>query len=165
MLCVRPGECRQLKFEYFDKFIKTLTIPGSVMKIKRNSSFRIPLTAYTDKLFDLAVQEIRFDNQKYLFPKVRTDDPLGEMRFAEPWKIHVGELAHMHGFRKSARSWMSEHEIPVEVAAKCLDHTLNLGADLFYQKSDLFEQRKVVMEQWNQAVYDNLPPSFKKFFS
>ena len=70
----------------------------------------------------------------------------------------------MHGFRKTARSWMADNGVPLEVAAKCLDHEVKSGADALYQKSDLYEQRIPVMESWNRAVFEHLPDELKKLF-
>ena len=162
MLCLRPGECLQLKFEYFDCERAVLYVPGEVMKIKRAQTFRVPLSEYAVRLMRLAQQQTTFSNQQYLFVKIHTDAPPQLGRFSEVWRSCTGGASHLHGFRKSARSWMSEHEVSFEVAAKCLDHELSLGADIFYQKSDLFDLRRPVMEAWNKAVYDNLPEQLQK---
>lgn len=162
MLCLRPGECLKLKFSYFDINERILKVPGELMKIKRKNPFRVPLTDYTVKLYLLAQSLITFKNQEYLFVKQRAPEPPQLGRFSGVWRANVGSAAHLHGFRKSARSWMSEHQVSYEVAAKCLDHDLNLGADVFYQKSDLYDLRRPVMEAWNKAVYDNLPDQLKQ---
>lgn len=170
MTCLRPGECRQLKVEYFDLEKRILSVPGEIMKVKSPYPFRIPLTDQTVKLFNLILDNNRSAIEKfgYLFPKKNSiggkEGPVASNFFSVAWSHSIKD-ANMHGFRKSARTWMAEHEISLEVAAKCLDHTLPTGADIFYQKSDLLEKRRPVMEQWNKEIYDNLPKDLKRFFN
>lgn len=164
MLCLRPGECRQLRFSYFNVATRKLEIPGEIMKTgKSRRCFAVPLTDYTIRLLDLISEETTFENQQCLFPKVRSDEPVSPPRLAVPWQETVPE-ANLHGFRKTARSWMADNGVPLEVAAKCLDHEVKSGADALYQKSDLYEQRIPVMESWNRAVFEHLPDELKKLF-
>ena len=47
----------------------------------------------------------------------------------------------------------------------CLAHKLNTGADAVYQKSDLLNQRRDVMMNYHQAIFEILPDSLKKLFN
>lgn len=168
MLCIRPGECKNLKYEYFDLQNKRLNIPGSVMKVKRAEPFSIPLTKYTIALFELIKQDQ--ENKKitsaYLF--TNQERHVGQLaalfRGNVIWTECLKGVVTLHGFRKSARSWMAEHDIPLEIAASCLDHKIHTGADSIYQLSDLFKKRIPVIEAWNQAVFDHLPKKIQDMF-
>lgn len=169
LTCLRPGECRQLKIEYFDFEKKILSVPGQIMKIKSASAFRIPVTSQIEKLY----RHILENNQEkimrfgYLFPKKNSiggaDGAVAKNYFSTAWSYAVHD-AHMHGFRKSSRTWMAEHEIPLEVAAKCLDHSVPTGADALYQKSDLLEKRRSVMEELDAEIVNHLPDELRKLF-
>lgn len=168
LLCLRPGETRQLKFSYFNLKEEILYVPGKLMKEKRQEPFRVPLA----KQVIILVKKIKSYNKEFLgdlnnkedcdflFPRKRSLTPITERDIADRLKTVAGNLSQPHGFRKTARSWMAENRIPIEVAAKCLDHTLPVGADIFYQKSDLLELKRPVMQSWADYVEYSLTHFF-----
>ncbi len=87
---------------------------------------------------------------------------MAERDIAVQFKLCAGDLAHPHGFRKTARTWFADNGVPYDVAAMCLDHKINNGADAAYQKSDMLELRRPVMEKWACEVERMLPPGFKE---
>ena len=52
-----------------------------------------------------------------------------------------------HGLRTSFRSWAAESGVPREVAEAALGHVV-AGVEGAYQRSDLLEARRTVMEDW-----------------
>lgn len=153
LTCLRPGECRKLKFSYFDILDEEIRVPGEIMKIKRREPFRIPLTK--EMLLVLkAVKRNSPEGAIYLFRCRRKDEPLQERDLSQAIKMATAGQVQAHGFRKTSRSWFAEQEVSMEVAAKCLDHSIYASeSDRFYQKSDLFKLRKPVMEKWSAAVF------------
>lgn len=97
--------------------------------------------------------------------KTTTLKPLHEREIATSIKICTNGKVHPHGFRKTARSFFADHGVHVEVAALCLAHQLNTGADAVYQKSDLLAQRRIALEEYNQAIFDVLPDDLKALFN
>lgn len=171
MTCLRPGECRQLKFDYFDLDKKILNIPGHIMKVKTQRDFRIPLSPQTVALFKNFRKFFEANNGTpsacdYMFhAKKTTLKPLYEKEISTSIKICTNGKVHPHGFRKTARSYFADHGVHVEVAALCLAHQLNTGADAVYQKSDLLAQRRIALGEYNQAIFDVLPDALKALFS
>ena len=53
--------------------------------------------------------------------------------------------------RASFRSWAADININREIAEACLAHTVK-GVEGAYQRSDLFERRRAVMQQWADYV-------------
>ena len=152
--CLRSKECCSISLKKVDYNRRIIVIPAEQMKIK-TEDFKIPLTSYMERLISF-IKEINKDSD-YLF---KSDDHTRSVFLHSIRRLIKGCHVdfNLHGFRKTARSWFAEQNIPLEIAAKCLAHTLNFtGADRFYQKSDLLE----VMEKWNKAVYDNLPDDYK----
>lgn len=158
LTCVRPGECRQLKFEYMNERDKCIEIPGNIMKVKESLPFRVPVT----KQIKILWQHIKEDNKRseYLFPRPTDKFPIVERDLAVPFSAVAGDLAHPHGFRKSARTFFAEIGVAYDVAAMCLAHRINTGADAVYQKSDMLELRRTIMERWSDEVQKRLPESF-----
>ena len=152
--CLRPGECRKLKFSYFDFNTNCIYVPGELMKVKKLTPFRVPLTPQMKQIFKRC-QANRHDDNEYLFPAASyySGKPVTEGEISTAMKMATGGTVHCHGFRKTARSWFAEQAVSAEVAAKCLDHVLSTGSDGFYQKSDLFDLRAVVMKQYSETIF------------
>ena len=54
-----------------------------------------------------------------------------------------------HGFRSTFRDWAAERtDFPREVAEMTLAHTISSKAEAVYRRSDLFQKRTALMEQW-----------------
>ena len=56
-----------------------------------------------------------------------------------------------HGLRTSFRSWAAESGVSREVAEAALGHAVK-GVEGAYQRSDLLEQRRAVMEAWGRYI-------------
>ena len=56
-----------------------------------------------------------------------------------------------HGLRTSFRSWAAESGVSREVAEAALGHVVK-GVEGAYQRSDLLEQRRAVMEAWGRYI-------------
>ena len=55
----------------------------------------------------------------------------------------------VHGFRASFRTWALEQtDAPWAAAEVALAHNLGGGEVMAYARSDLFERRRTLMEQW-----------------
>ena len=53
--------------------------------------------------------------------------------------------------RACFRSWAADINIDREIAKACLAHTVK-GVEGAYQRSDLFERRRSVMQQWADYI-------------
>lgn len=158
--CLRPGECRQLEFSWLNAGEKCLCVPGSIMKVKRAGAFRVPVTGAMRCLIKGIRQ--RAGGSKYMFERKSGGAPIAERDLSVIFSALCGGLAHPHGFRKTARSFFAEHGVALDVAAMCLDHRLNTGADAVYQKSDMLELRRAAMEEYSNAVMDAVPLAFRE---
>ena len=56
-----------------------------------------------------------------------------------------------HGLRASFRSWAAETGIPREVAEAALAHSAG-ALEQAYQRSDLLDARREVMEAWGRHI-------------
>ena len=58
-----------------------------------------------------------------------------------------------HGFRSSFRDWAAERtEVPREVCELALAHVNSDPVEAAYRRSDLFERRRELMQQWSDYV-------------
>jgi integrase len=57
-----------------------------------------------------------------------------------------------HGFRSTFRDWAAEcTSVAPEVAEAALAHTVGNKVEAAYRRSDLFEKRRVLMQQWGSS--------------
>ena len=141
----RSGEVRGATWDEIQGDI--WTIPSGRMKSGREH--RVPLS-------DRAI-EILEDTKSYahdsqlLFPSVRgkqlSDNTLSKL-FSE---LQIGGTPH--GLRSSFRDWAAEcTEYPREICEFALAHVEGSAAELAYRRTDYFERRRGLMQQWADFV-------------
>ena len=59
-----------------------------------------------------------------------------------------GRHATAHGFRSSFRDWASENGYPRDLAERGLAHTISNATEAAYHRTDLLEQRRQMMMDW-----------------
>jgi integrase len=113
------------------------------MKAKREH--RVPLC---DRAVDILDQARKLDEEG---PLVFTRDggqPIPETRLRRLLKKHR-IAAVPHGFRSSFRDWAAEEtDHPREVVEAALAHVVGNKVEAAYARSDLFERRRVLMNDW-----------------
>ena len=67
----------------------------------------------------------------------------------------LGIQAVPHGFRSSFRDWCGEMGHPRELAEAALAHVIPNKVEAAYARSDLFERRRALMEQWGEYVAES----------
>ena len=66
-------------------------------------------------------------------------------------KLQVGAVPH--GFRSSFRDWVAEQtNHPREVVEAALAHVVQNKVEAAYARSDLFERRRQLMDDWASAI-------------
>ena len=143
VLCaVRPGAARRARWEDIDLDAATWTIPAAAMK--SNRTHRVPLS-------DRAVAvlgEAGPGRTGWVFPS-----PVTGGAFADNWLrlllTALGIAATPHGFRSSFRDWAAENtDAPRAVMEAALAHAIPNATEAAYARSDLFERRRKLMQQW-----------------
>jgi integrase len=71
-------------------------------------------------------------------------------------KRMTGTDATMHGFRSTFRDWCAENDVPEILAEKSMMHQTGDAVVQAYQRSDLLEQRREVMQRWADAVFEKV---------
>ncbi len=74
------------------------------------------------------------------------------------FKKHAPEYT-IHGFRSSFSSWCADHEKNPEAREACLHHSLGGKVALSYQRSDLFELRRKLLQEWADYVTSKVRPA------
>ena len=127
------------------------TIPAARMKAKRDH--RVPLAGRVLEILHDARR--RSDGTGLVFRSPR-GKPLSDMTLSKLIK-ELGIAAVPHGFRSSFRDWAAERtNTPREVVEAALAHTVRNPTEAAYARSDLFERRRHLMDEWT-AYLDGEP--------
>ena len=152
LTAARSGETRNARWEEIDFENATWTVPGERMKAGR--AHRVPLSSHAVAVLE-AAREIA-DGGGLIFPSI-TGRELSAMTMTKLVR-ELGIEAVPHGFRSSFRDWAAEEtDHPREVIEAALAHVVRSKVEAAYRRTDLFERRRRLMENW--AAYVSREPT------
>ncbi|MXY63808.1 MAG: DUF4102 domain-containing protein [Gammaproteobacteria bacterium] len=120
----------------------TWVIPAS--RMKTGKEHRVPLSPAAMSI--LESMKPYGDETGIIFPGVRNGGRIANNMIRKA-RIAAGVGGTVHGFRSSFRDWCAETGKPRELAEAALAHIVG-GVEGAYFRSDLFDRRRVLMEQW-----------------
>ena len=140
----RSGEVRAADWAEVGWKSATWEIPAARMKARR--PHRIPLSGRAMEILGQALE--LNDGQGLIFPGMRSGKPASEMVFTVLLR-RLEIPAVPHGFRTSFRNWVAEcTATPWAVAEAALAHNVGNSIEAAYMRSDLFDQRRALMDAW-----------------
>ena len=144
LTAARGGEVRGAVWSEIDRNNGVWTIPASRMKAGREH--RVPLCGRALEVLD-AARTLGDGSSPVVFITERGKS-LDEKRMCRLLKKHK-IAAVPHGFRSSFRDWAAEQtSTPREVAEAALAHTVRNPTEAAYARSDLFDRRRRLMNDW-----------------
>jgi integrase len=151
LTAARSGEAFGARWSEIDLDAAVWTIPGERMKAGR--VHRVPLCGRAIEIVrELAIKR----TGDYVFPGRNIRGPLSSMALAMLMR-DLKVDATVHGFRSAFRDWTEEQtSTPHAVAEAALAHTVTNKVEAAYRRTDLFERRRVLMDQW-EAYCSRLP--------
>ena len=118
--------------------------------MKARRPHRVPLSARAIEILGQALELI--DGQGLIFPAARSGRPASPMTFTALLR-RLEIPAVPHGFRTSFRNWVSEcTAAPWAVGEAALAHNVGNSTEAAYMRSDLFDQRRALMDRWAAYV-------------
>ncbi|MCG3769245.1 MAG: Prophage integrase IntA [Nitrosomonadaceae bacterium] len=157
--CVRISELVQAKWEHLDFSRNTWFIPAENAKNKK--AFVVPLTDLTASWF-ASLKELAFASSFVL--------PLRERHFGREDDAHMepttmnaalNRLATLlegrcrrftpHDLRSTARSHLGQLGVPLQIAERCLNHSLG-DLPAIYDKHDYLEERRNALQLWSTKL-------------
>ncbi len=149
----RSGEMRGARWEEIDLEAGEWRIPAERMKHKRNH--RVPLSARAREI--LAEAHENTNNSEWVFPSP-AGRPLSDLALSGLLR-ELGIPAVPHGFRSSFRDWAAEStDAPHAVMEAALSRVVRNQVEAAYARSDLFERRRTLMEQWAEFLAQGTAP-------
>lgn len=149
LTAARSGEVRHARWSEIDRRTKSWTIPPERMKSRHEH--RVPLSNQALKVLTDA-QQLDSQHGALIFPAGRRGTPLSDMTFTSLLsRLAIPSVAH--GYRSSFKDWVIEQtDTPWVVGEAALAHNLGNSTEQAYARSDLFEKRRTLMEEWANYV-------------
>jgi len=138
----RTSEVLHARWQEIDFEQRIWTIPAE--RMKNRQLHRIPLT-------DAALRVFRTleGHPEWIFPSPERDGPIyNKVMFDLLRKMNRTDIT-VHGFRATFRIWTAERtSYAQEIAEMALAHKQASAVERAYQRSDLFEHRRALMQDW-----------------
>jgi integrase len=147
LTAARTGELIGARWSEVDLQAKVWTVPPERMKAKREH--RVPLSAAALAVLDKATEK-RADKEAdgFLFPGGKVGAGLSNMALLALLRRMKRDDLTAHGFRSTFRDWAAETGQPDDIAEAALAHVVGDKTVVAYQRGDLLERRRKLMDAW-----------------
>ena len=144
LTAARVSEAAPATWSEIDFEARVWTVPAD--RIKGRLEHRVPLSAAAIAVLK---QQAAIRQSDYVFPGARNGRPVSENTPNRLAKLAAGADITAHGLRSTFRDWAAERtNFPRELAEKALAHTVGHETERAYQRGDLLEKRRKLMEAW-----------------
>lgn len=143
LTAARSGETRGMKWAEVDLDARLWTIPAE--RMKGGKEHRVPLTDAA-----IALLGPHYNEDTLVFSsEAKEGKPISDMSMtAVLRRMGRGDIT-VHGFRSTFRDWAGETTgFPREVIEAALAHGIKDKAEAAYARSDLFDNRRDLMNAW-----------------
>ena len=146
LTATRSSEVTGMVWEEVDLSAATWSIPAE--RYKTGRGLRVPLSTGAVELLEKA-RALSGATTGPVFRSPRDGKPL----YGEAFRrlVKASGMGTVHGLRSSFRDWCAETGVLREVAEESLGHALK-GIEGAYRRSDLLEQRRVVLQSWGDHL-------------
>jgi integrase len=153
LTATRTSETIGAQWDEIDLEAGTWTIPAN--RIKMGREHRVPLSAPAVKILTDLREE---SGSAFVFPGRQSTKPLSNMALLTLLRRMNRDDITVHGFRSTFRDWTAEQtNYPREVAEAALSHAIEDKVEAAYRRSDLFDKRRQLMDEWAAYCYPPLP--------
>ena len=144
LTATRTNEVLGAKWDEIDFKAEAWTIPAD--RMKGGLEHRIPLSRAALAILEKLKEAKTGD---FVFPGAKPKKPLSNMAMLKLLERMKRDDLTAHGFRSTFRDWAAEQtSYPRELAEKALAHTVRDKVEAAYQRGDLFEKRRRLMNDW-----------------
>ena len=154
LTAARSGEARGATWDEIDLEARTWTIPAS--RMKAGVEHRVPLSDQAVEVLERVRSLV--DGSGFVFPSpMRPGRAMSDMALTVVLRnTGLAERATVHGFRTSFKTWtMEQTDTPWAVGEAALAHTIGNSVEAAYARSDLFERRRTLMQDWADYGMDD----------
>ncbi|WP_299721021.1 site-specific integrase [Tardiphaga sp.] len=146
----RSGEAIGARWDEIDQERKMWTVPAARMKAGREH--RVPLSGAAIDVLD-RMRALRQGD--FIFPGLKPNTPCVASGMTKLLRNGLKiEFATIHGFRSTFRDWAAEQtNTPPEIADAALAHVVQNKTSAAYLRSDLFDKRRFLMDEWARYCF------------
>jgi integrase len=160
LTATRSNEVRGARWSEFDWDKKLWTIPPE--RMKRSIEFRVPLSEQAldllKPLYDTKGRDqLLFPAAPRLGWAVRPGQPIANQTLWTTMVRVTGKTATTHGLRASFRTWCGDVGVEHEVSEACLAHGAGDAVVQAYNRAEMVERRRAVMQRWADFVSGTEP--------
>ena len=147
LTAARSGEVRGAEWTEIDTDEHVWTVPATRTKAKREH--RVPLTRHAEAVLDAARKLSNGNALVFPSPRGKRFNDMALSALLRTLEVP----AVPHGFRSTFRDWAAEEtNHPREVVEAALAHVVQNKVEAAYARSDLFERRRRLMDDWSAHV-------------
>jgi integrase len=144
LTAARTGEVRGARWSEIDLDAKVWNIPAS--RMKANRPHRVPLS---DAALSIVKAIVEIRQGDFVFPGTRANRPMSKTGLMLILQRMGRTDTTVHGLRSTFRDWAAERTgFPAEIAEGALAHLVGDAVERAYRRSDLFDRRRQMMDQW-----------------
>ena len=150
LTAVRSGEARGATWGEVDLEAGEWRVPAS--RMKGGAEHRVPLSDAAVAILDSMRAHSDGAPDSLVFPGVG-GRPINPSTLVVALRRATGATVDIHGFRSSFRTWAAERSGATrDVAEMALAHVVGGAVERSYARSDLFDQRRRLMDQWGEFL-------------
>jgi len=135
-------------WDEFDLNNRIWTVPA--IRMKGGRDHRVPLCDTAMAIMTIQRSYRRYSNSNFVFPGANTTQPMYRTTMHELLKSINGKIT-IHGFRSTFRQWVADTNRSDTAAEMALAHSLSKVVRA-YQRSDLLEERRLLMNEWDGYI-------------
>ena len=147
LTAARSGEARGATWAEVDMAQAVWTVPGE--RMKGGKPHRVPLSVPALDVLRAVLPLRDREAGDFVFPGARPGSPLSDVALAKVLHRIGRDDVTVHGMRSTFRDWAAETTgYAREVAEAALAHVNADKVEAAYRRSDLFEKRRRLMDDW-----------------
>ena len=147
LTATRAGEFTKAKWEEIDFDSAIWTIPPERRKDGKPEGFAVPLSSQALELLKRLPRR-----GAYVFQSRFTSGHVSLTYLLKALKKVFPDKT-VHGCRSTFRDWCAREGVDYVLAEKCLMHAVGGAVYQAYQRDDLVEQRRPIMQRWADTLF------------
>ena len=152
LTALRRDEAVKMKWSEVNLEERIFYVPPERRKIARDYPHRVPLSDQAVLLLK-AAQARRREGAEYVFESfVQRGAPISGDHLPVVLSRHVGRQVTVHGCRATFRMWVEDSQSDVTAAEYQMMHENPSEVVRAYQRSDLLDRRRVLMQKWADEI-------------
>lgn len=144
----RLSEYRCAQWDEIDHENNTLVVPPERRKDCKPEPFVVPLSTQAQKILD----EIPVLN-RFIFTDGNAEKCLCSPTVWMAMKRTTKKDITVHGTRSTFSDWCALNDKPFIVSEKCLMHAVGNKVFMAYQRDDLLDKRRKLLQEWADYLY------------